>query len=175
MFQEQKQYIEAKKRFRKDYLVASFFGVELDDNYFSRKREFLEKREYLSLDQLIVDKNVFNSFFQANNCYLLSKRANKQNLMWEIDRLGLNIKEEKVIVIGQEDNPSKIEFLEKESSQDFVLFGDSMEELNASKIPNSKIVLVRTGLETFEAETPNNCIVIDSLNEFFKERNLYGI
>ena len=99
-----------------------------------------------------------------------SGKAGLSNQIFDVD-----IKEEKVIVIGQKDNPSKIEFLEKESSQDFVLFGDSMEELNASKIPNSKIVLVRTGLETFEAETPNNCIVIDSLNEFFKERNLYGI
>lgn len=162
-------YKRQKMLLKRDNDVASFFGVSLDAHYFENKKIMLEQIDYLKFDTLLVDPELLMRFFNNKEAYILSKRRNKKNLLEEIKNLKIDSLISRVIVIDPDSNMTKSDFLRQNVSAPFTLIGDSTEESNVSILDNANVLLVSTGLETFNNErTNNNCRIIECLNNFLR-------
>ena len=166
------EYKITKKALIKDIEVARAFGQSLNNDYFENKAKLLEEKRYLDMDSLIVNPLELIDFFRSHNCFFLTKRRNPANFLYQINKLGLGEIANKTIVINPDQHTSKYDYFVKNKYDNFVIVGDSSEELEASNIENANVVLVETGLfqvSSFYTKKRNNCRVIDNLNTFLKE------
>ncbi len=163
-------YKNAKLKYMKDGMVASSFGLLLCSDYFEKKKILLESSDYLFFDKLLVDKNRLLNFFSNNDCYIITKRREKENFYAELNNLGIGELNKKTIVINPDLKISKADYLEKNGNKPFIIIGDSVEEYNVRLVDKAFVCLVNTGLNSFSDELSiGNCLVIDSLNCFFDE------
>lgn len=162
-------YKTHKLLLKRDNDVAWHFGVSLDAHYFENKKIMLEQTEYLKFDTLLVDSELLIRFFDNKEAYILSKRRNKSNLLEELKRLKIESLISRVIVIDPDSKISKLDYLRQNVTVPFTLIGDSTEESSVSVLDIANVLLVNTGLDTFDVdETHKNCRVIEGLNNYLR-------
>lgn len=136
-----KDYKEIKRRFKKDEAVADYFKISLPYSYFEKKSILLEDREYLSLDRLFFSEKKIVKLL-AGKTIILSKRKNRENLEWELSRLGIECKFEIVPFV------SKTDWIIRNLNEPIIAAGDSIEDLKIGKLSNTEIHMVGYGLGT---------------------------
>lgn len=137
-------YKKIKKRFQRDALVAEQLGVELPDNYFSRKKVLLEDENFLKLDVPLFSPDEIQAML-GEDAIILSKRRNARSFYQELDSLGIRCKS---YILEQGD---KIDWLSKLPSEgDNIMIGDSLQDLSVAGLPNYSAWMVGYGLNTYE-------------------------
>ena len=140
------EYKRAKQKLGKDELVAQYFGKQLGKTYFEEKSIALEEKEFLKYDHLFWKKSEFKEVFEVPQTYILTKRKNPENFIWELEMLGVDARAE--IVKGSE---SKLQWLqEKNYTSHITVAGDSIMDLETGQMQNAEIVMVGYGLGTRE-------------------------
>ncbi|MEY8480583.1 hypothetical protein AALD74_01850 [Lachnospiraceae bacterium 48-21] len=136
-------YKKVKQLLIKDELVAMEFGKTLPYDYFSRKREMLEAKKYLALDELFFPKEDIEKWIHENQGIIVTKRYSQANLKWQLQSLGLDVP---VAVVKAQSKRQWIQ--ENIRSKDLTIIGDSLMDLDAGKLPYVKPVMVGYGLGT---------------------------
>lgn len=162
------EYIRAKKEIPRDAEIAAFFGAQLPDDYWEKKRKMLEDPAYLAYDRLIVPAEQLCSFFRKYECRILTNRRHPEAFRMQLIALGLEELTEKSVVLNPDDKISKAQYLQKTHPNETVyLVGDAEAESQAAQIDSVKVFLVRTGLRDPESiPFSDKCDIIDSISDF---------
>ena len=136
------EYREAKRRLKRDEDVAEGLGVTLPSDYFERKAELLEDKEYLKLDKLLFTPDELVRLLFGNSL-ILTKRRNEENFKWELDRLGISC-DYKVLTSRDED--TKLRWEEENIKTPAMVIGDSVDDIRLEQIDGVKAVAVGYGL-----------------------------
>lgn len=137
------RYKDVKRNFVRDERVAAEFGIALSDIYFDRKAILLEEKEFLKLDKLWLSVADTISLFEADGSFILSKRRNRDMLMWQLSYLGLDELVSKTHVVSD----SKKEWvLEHFPTCDKIIIGDSLQDLEIGELPDTECIMVGCGL-----------------------------
>jgi len=144
-------YKSLKQSLKDDRLLANYLGCVLPKDYFEKKRIFLESNKYLIKDRLFFEAEVINKFLE-NDSFILTKRRNYKTTISQINELGIK---GKVICI---DSCSKISWLKDnvDGSKEFIIVGDSYEELDVAKLENASAYMVGYGLLKYEDYNKKN-------------------
>lgn len=125
------------KRFGVDELsvVDGVLGTTHDSNrYAEAKLLHMEDEAYLELDELVEgSEEALNLLGREYKLVLVTRREHPRRLMREVDRLGVRVYFENVIVIPH-DNTSKSDAIRQrfEFSKESVIVGDTEDDLAAS-------------------------------------------
>lgn len=139
------QYKEKKQKIKSDEKIALEFGYHLPADYFERKSELLEKREFLQCDKLWFSKTELQALLKKNGSMILTKRRCPTNLKWQLDKLGIDVP---VATPGKQ---TKLQWIEDNfPKEDSVMIGDSIMDLETAYLPNISSVMVGYGLGTKE-------------------------
>jgi len=174
------KYKSLKKELERDELIIKTFKNNVSEdfleNYFKFKKRNLENKKYLELDSLILNPNLV----KKNNfeITILTLRRNKENFLWQINKLALNPFFEDFVVLKPKQAAKKnwFEIHLRKNIYDFVyIVGDSEEDALLSLFPNTRLFIVKTGLRKPEniiyknsLYEKENITVIENINEFFK-------
>ncbi len=142
-------YKTIKKELVRDELVARYFNKEVPDGYFEEKKMLLEQRDYLALDRLIFSDIELGKLFHKD-AIILTKRRFPENLQWELDRFGINVKYECITTVTKEQWVN-----EHYTYKRITVVGDSIEDLRIGRNPNVSTLMVGYGLGSitqFDAE-----------------------
>lgn len=142
------KYKRTKKKLEKDDSVADSLGIELPPDYYSKKRQLLEKLEFLLLDKPLIDPISFSKYFNENDAILLSKRRRPENLLKEMHLLNFELDKDKIVILKPE-NGSKAEWIKThfDIEEHINIIGDGREEIEAAKENiNTQLFFVNTGL-----------------------------
>lgn len=141
------EYRSVKRRLVRDEAIADYLHVHLRENYFQRKKVLLESKRLLKLDRLLLDSDRLNAIIRKKgNILLLTKRRFPQNLAWELDALGLQMPAQ---VLRER---SKAEWIQAHyPTEESVIIGDSVADLEAGNLPSVKAVMVSYGLGANES------------------------
>lgn len=162
------RYREIKREYLRDDYVAEKIGIILPGSYYDKKRELLERIDFLSLDKLVIEKQKLISFVLSNECIVLTKRNNPENFFSELEYLGLTEIKSKCYVIDPTSKNSKLDFCKKKyPSSKFIAIGDSNDEYEFSREAFNSAYIVNTGLrENASFEKKENVHLISSINGF---------
>lgn len=139
------EYKRIKQKLARDEAVAGHFEIRLREDYFQRKKILLESKRFLKLDKPFWNPSRLNEIFRRKEAILLTKRRYPQNLRWELNRLRLRISAR--VLSAQ----SKAEWIQLHyPSENSIIIGDSLADLEAAALPNVTAVMVEYGLETSE-------------------------
>lgn len=138
---QMKDYVEIKKSLLRDEMVAKYFGVRLPDGYFEMKPVLLEDREFLLLDKPFFSNAELKKLLRGNTL-ILSKRKNRDNFKWELDKLGIECRFE-VVQTG-----SKEDWVSHNISGPVVMIGDSVEDLKVGNLKQAEVYMVGYGIGT---------------------------
>ena len=139
------QYREVKQKSRRDADVAAYFGKELPEEYFSRKKDMLEEKAFLLKDTLYFYPETINGWL-VKGTRILTKRRKPDCFFWQLDRLGIQPMAYVVTDL------SKKEWIERNTDQrtKTIIIGDSEAEIQAGELPNVEAWLVGYGLTSRE-------------------------
>ncbi len=146
------QYKEIKRTGAKDHEIVNAFVPHADfdiADYLEFKRSNLEDLNWLSKDVLIGDpfyayKSLKKMGFQV---FLLTQRRNKENLIIQLDLLGITSCFDEIVVVHPKPNDNvKFLYLKEHSSNKDVIIGDSIVEITAAKQLNLEYYFVESGL-----------------------------
>ena len=161
------KYVEFKRKFCDDSVVAKYLGIKLPNDYFRRKRILLENIEYLKHDTLLISKERIVDYFFTRECRVLTKRRSADNLRQQMVGLGLERLIKYTIVLNPDEGQSKREYINKcFSNQDIIIIGDSKEEWDVSQNKEAKVFFVETGLrDSKDVPLVSNVHVVKDINE----------
>ncbi len=135
-------YKKLKQLYKKDSELAATLGYSLPKDYFEMKKILLEEMEYLEKDKLFWNVKYVNSLFKKR-VMILTKRRNEDNFKKQINRIGIEC-------VYRTINYNKSTWIENNCPKDekIIIIGDSLEELEASRLENVEAWLVGYGLST---------------------------
>lgn len=137
-----RQYKEKKQELKKDEKVAAAFGYRLPADYFRKKSEFLERKDFLKFDKMWFSKTEIQKLFR-NDSMILTKRRYSDNLKWQLNKLGIKAT---TVIVGE---MTKLQWIENNyPKEDSLMIGDSIMDLETGYLPNVLPVMVGYGLET---------------------------
>ena len=159
-------YKSIKQKYKKDSLVADYFGKELPEDYFSLKAALLEDRDFLKLDIPLIGIDILNSVLIGNSM-ILTKRRNADNFLWQIKNLGIC---EKYQVLNEEKKSDWVKTNTDEGNS-ITVIGDSVADLEIATLSNVDAWMVGYGLSTRQdfdlqhipylyLETPNDLEIL---------------
>lgn len=162
------KYREIKRECLRDDYVAERIGITLPNNYYDKKRELLERTDFLSLDKLVIEKQKLIRFVLNNKCIVLTKRNKPENFFTELEYLGLAEIRSKCFVISPYSKDSKLAFCRKKyPTSTFIAIGDSNDEYEFAREAFNCSYIVDTGLrENASFEKKENVHLISSINGF---------
>lgn len=137
------QYKSKKLCLCRDDAVAASFGYVLPADYFIKKAELLEDREFLKLDGLYLSGTQIGMLFEGDNTMILTKRRRLDNLNWQLRKLGIDLP---TVVI--EDLTKKQWIQLNYPVERSEMIGDSIMDLETGQLPNVLPVMVGYGLGT---------------------------
>ena len=145
-------YKEMKSALLDDGAIAQELHLEMADGYWEKKRSLLEDHEYLLLDKLLVDPEYLIEWFRAHDALILTMRRNRDNLMWEMRKLGLDAIVDKAVVVDPDSGMTKQEWVEKEGFGSCVeaVIGDSAQDMTIQGVKHARYLHVSTGLQGCE-------------------------
>lgn len=167
------KYVNYKRQYSKDSIVAEKLGITLSDDYFCKKRNKLEEMEYLKKDNLLIKREKLLNFFQNNNSCILTKRRNINNFYKELEYLKLNELINKSFVI-EDDKKTKIEWIKNNIfDEDFTIVGDGIEEYNVRSMDKSIVYMVNSGILDTNLLEDLKIKKIDSFNSFIDMQGVF--
>ncbi|MCI8730204.1 MAG: hypothetical protein HFH57_03525 [Lachnospiraceae bacterium] len=166
------QYKSKKLCLCRDDAVAASFGYVLPADYFIKKAELLEDREFLKLDGLYLSGTQIGMLFEGDNTMILTKRRRLDNLNWQLRKLGIDLP---TVVI--EDLTKKQWIQLNYPVERSEMIGDSIMDLETGQLPNVLPVMVGYGLGTRKQfdSVKIPYIYIDSPNELIDYLKTRGI
>lgn len=141
------EYINYKRLNRNDEALADALEISLSKDYFDRKKELLEKKEFLKSDSLLVKKKLLMAFTEKNNVILLSRRRNHENFLWELRELEIAGLAENAVCI----DCRKIDWIKKNILDNVTIIGDDVYDLETAGLKNVSAVMVLTGISDKKA------------------------
>lgn len=162
------EYFVLKRALVKDASIAESLGIVLPDSYFTVKGRLLEERDFLALDELLLPREKLLEFFDIHSARILTVRRRKENLFWEMARMGLKELWQNTIVLDPCEDVGKKRFMrESLSGNEHCMVGDSEAEAETADLDNVQVYLVRTGLRNVDLFPPKeNIHVINDILEF---------
>ena len=137
-----KKYKLVKQLLVTDDKVADYLGISLQDDYFEQKRELLENDKYLALDKLFFTEREL-ALLTSLNPIILTSRHNIDNFYKQLSVLGI-----KCPAYATNNKSKKNWILENFPSQQGIIIGDSITDLEVATLPNMKAWMVGYGLQT---------------------------
>ena len=111
-------------------------------DYFRKKSEFLERKDFLKFDKMWFSKTEIQKLFR-NDSMILTKRRYSDNLKWQLNKLGIKAT---TVIVGE---MTKLQWIENNyPKEDSLMIGDSIMDLETGYLPNVLPVMVGYGLET---------------------------
>ena len=141
---DQQQYKVAKQQYKRDEDLARYFGLLLPSDYFTRKALLLEDPQYLALDRLLLPGEKLLRFMAQQDAKILTARRYPENLLWELNNLGLSALQNRVICT----NEPKVKWVAAHAAGKGYIIGDDVRDLQTITVSNLDSVMVQTGLCT---------------------------
>lgn len=163
-------YRFAKQMFRADDDVAKHLGIKMTNDYYQKKRMMLEDRDYLKHDQLIISKKKLLDFCNKFDCRIITKRREKSNYYWELNKLGLGFLQRASIVLNPDEHISKYNYVTKIMGiRNCIIIGDSEEEAEFSMHKGNIVFIVESGLNSIKTFAHyRNILFTEDINEAFQ-------
>ena len=164
-------YVQLKKNFIKDDLVAEQLHFTLASTYYAEKKKLLERPDFLKLDTPLIDVDTLLDFFIRFPCRILTIRRSPNAFFEQLKNLGLSAISEKSIVLQPELGVSKYEYLAVNyGAEENIIIGDAVSEYETSQLKNMKVILVRTGLRRPEDFTVRrNVYTVEHVAQFISQ------
>lgn len=170
------QYWELKRAKTKwpEMLVLSKIDIGNHENFMESFISKIESPYYLKLDKVLPGVfNVLDKFSNENRCFLLSLRRNQDNLIDELNNLGLHKFFQKIISGHTEGKgfELKIKLMKQiiKAKEKTLIVGDTEADILAAKELNIKSVAVLSGIrdkKSLLSIEPD--LIIDNVNDLGK-------
>lgn len=151
------KYKMLKREGKKDHVIVRELveGLEIDiDDYLKFKRENLENFSWLKEDVLIGNPESTNFMLKdmGYKIVLLTQRYNENNLIKQLEFLNIKKSFDQVVMVKPRVGQNvKALYIGKQHSINDIIVGDSIVEIEASRMLNIKGYFVESGL--FSAES----------------------
>lgn len=137
------EYRDVKMRIKRDEEVARELNCVLPNDYFFRKAELLEYKEFLKMDRLWFSKEELVKMID-DNAFILTKRRNKEHFDWEMNYLDLSCD---YVVVSAD---TKAEWIKNNIDESVIVIGDSIEDLRTAFLPQVNAIAVGYGINRRE-------------------------
>jgi phosphoglycolate phosphatase-like HAD superfamily hydrolase len=126
--------------------------TDVPENFFqlfiSRREQDMESKSYLRLDKLFpYTINTLEYLKKKYNCYLVTRRQNAENTLWQLSKLGLDVAFDKsnIFIV----NDSKKEVFSKIPKL-MAVIGDTENDIIPAKELNKMVIAVCSGIRNEE-------------------------
>lgn len=116
-------------------------------------KKIIESKEYLKLDQLIINPDKLGELQRNNHIVLCTVRSDRSNLFWQLDLLGIKQYFDEIVTIThaelqKTENKYKSHYLEKYFAHEKpgMIVGDTEIDIQTGKILGITTVAVLTGI-----------------------------